>query len=69
LLDPQVVVLGSLAVRAGDLFLPIATRVARRECAPRERDCLVVASALGERAGDLAALSAALYQQQLTQAP
>jgi glucokinase len=65
LLDPEVVVLGSLAVRAGDLFLPVVRRVVDRECLERNRGCRVVASELGERIGDLAALCAALYQGRL----
>lgn len=61
MLDPEVVVLGSLAVRAGDLLLPEATRVARRESLRRDRSCRIVASGLGDRIGDLAALSAAIH--------
>ena len=61
LLDPEMVVLGSLAVRAGDLFLPTAIRTVRRETAPRTHGCQIVAAGLGERLGDVAALSAAIY--------
>lgn len=61
LLNPDIVVLGSLAVRAGDLFLPTARRMVADECTDRNRECRVVASALGEKAGDLAAICAAIY--------
>ena len=62
LLNPQIVVVGSLAVRAGDLFLPTARRVVDRECLAANRRCSIVASALGDEAGDVAALCAAIYQ-------
>lgn len=62
LLDPEVVVLGSLAVRAGDLFLPEVRQVVRRECLPSGRGCRIVPAQLGEQLGNLAALSAAIYR-------
>ncbi|HEX4211968.1 MAG TPA: ROK family protein [Candidatus Dormibacteraeota bacterium] len=65
LLNPEVVVLGSLAVRAGDLFLPEARRVVERECLAETRDCRIVAAGLGERIGSLAAICAALYHEGL----
>jgi glucokinase len=68
LLNPEVVVLGSLAVRAGDLFLPTARRVVARECTSRSRRCRVVASGLGETAGDVAALCAAIYHHRSEEA-
>ena len=61
LLDPEIVVLGSLAVRAGDLFLPGAVRTVRRETAVRTHGCRIVAAATGESLGDLAALAAAIH--------
>lgn len=61
LLNPEIVVLGSLAVRAGDLFLPIAREVVAREATVRNRECRIVASGLGEQIGDVAALCAAIY--------
>lgn len=69
LLDPEVVVLGGLAIHAGDLFLPRARRVVERECTPRGRPCRIVASALGETAGGVAAISAALYHGRLATSP
>ena len=59
------VVLGSLAVRAGDLFLPIAREVVAREATVRNRECRIVASGLGEQIGDVAALCAAIYNGRL----
>ena len=62
LLNPQIVVLGSLAVRAGDLFLPIAERVVAKEASPEcLRACRIVPAALGKQIGEMAALCAALY--------
>ena len=63
LLSPEAVVLGSLAVRAGDLFLPIAQQVVDNECLGSNLPCPVVAAALGERIGPTAALCAAIYQR------
>lgn len=63
LLNPEVVILGSLAVRAGDLFLPSVREVVQREAMPAGAAvCEIVPSALGERIGDVAALCAALYR-------
>lgn len=61
LLDPEVVVLGSLAVRAGDLFLPTAIRVVREETLPWTHGCRIVPAGLGERLGDVAAIAAAVH--------
>jgi glucokinase len=60
LLDPEAVILGSLAVRAGDLFLPTIIATAQSETAERTRSCRIVPAGLGESIGDLAALSAAI---------
>jgi glucokinase len=62
LLDPETVILGSLAVRAGDLFLPTVIATVEQETADRTRSCRIVPAGLGESIGDLAALSAAIYQ-------
>jgi glucokinase len=62
LLDPEVVVLGSLVVRAGDLYLPIIERTVAREVLPRPRACRIVAAELGERLGDVAALTVAIHR-------
>ncbi|HAC93000.1 MAG TPA: sugar kinase, partial [Planctomycetaceae bacterium] len=52
LLNPQIVVLGSLAGRAGDLFLPIAERGVAKEASPEcLRACRIVPAALGKQIG------------------
>jgi glucokinase len=61
LLDPEMVILGSLAVRAGDLFLPTVHEVAMRETATRTHDCRIVPAGLGDALGDVAALTAAIH--------
>lgn len=61
LLNPEMVVLGSLAVRAGDMILPIARRAAQIEALPGAyARCEIVPAALGDQIGDVAALSGAL---------
>lgn len=59
LLAPEIVVLGSLAVRAGDLFLPQVQAIVDRECTTRNLPCPVVAAGLGEQIGMCAALAVA----------
>ena len=68
-LDPELVVLGSLAVRAGDLFLPTCRRVAAAESLTHHEHCAIVATELGDRIGDVAALSAAIYHGRLGPQP
>ncbi len=66
LLNIEVVVLGSLAVRAGDLFLPTARRIVTEEAqAINAGACEIVPSALGDRIGDVAALCAAIYHSSM----
>lgn len=70
LLNPQMIVLGSLAVRAGDLFLPIVERVVAKEASPEGlRICQIVPAALGKQIGEMAALCAALYHANRLKAP
>jgi glucokinase len=67
LLNPEMVVLGSLAVRAGDLLLPIVRRVVNQECLPdNAAACEIVPAGLGERLGDIAALSVAIEGRRQT---
>jgi len=61
LLDPEMVILGSLAVRAGDLFLPTVIATVDRETAERTRACRIVPAGLGESIGDVAAISVAIH--------
>lgn len=60
LLGPERVVLGSLAIRAGDLILPRCRAAFERNVHPRLRDvCRIVPAALADRLGDVASLCAA----------
>jgi glucokinase len=60
-LNPDLVVVGSMGVRLGDLLLEPARRIIREEAiASSARACSVVPAALGERTGDFAALCVAL---------
>ena len=61
ILNPQVVVLGTMAIKGGDFYIqPILRKLPRYAWKwPREA-CRVVPSALGSRIGDLAALAVAL---------
>ncbi len=61
LLNPQAIVIGSVFARAEDLFRPEMERVIRQETLECSRACCrVVAARLGERIGDVAALSVAV---------
>jgi glucokinase len=60
-LNPEMIVVGSMAVRLGDLVLEPARRALREEALPgTARDCRVVPAALGDGIGDVAALCAAI---------
>ena len=60
-LNPEVIVLGSLAVRLGDLILGPAREVLVEEALPGAvAACRIVPAELGERLGDVAALCAAI---------
>lgn len=60
-LNPEVIVIGSLAVRLGDLVLGPAREVMAEEALPGAfAACRLVPAALGERLGDVASLCAAL---------
>lgn len=61
LVNPERIVLGTLAVHAGDLLLPRVEASLRRAAWPRLHECVtVVPAALGDRAQDLAGISAFL---------
>jgi glucokinase len=61
ILNPQVIVIGSMAVRLGELLLAPARDEMRREALPGTYEaCRVVPSALGDQLGDIAALCAAI---------
>ncbi len=60
-LNPEVIVLGSLAVRLGELYLGPAREVIAREALQRSAEvCRIVPAELGERAGEVAALCVAM---------
>jgi glucokinase len=60
-LNPEVVVIGSLAVRLGELVLAPAREEVRREALPEAVGaCRVVPAGLGERLGEVASLCAAV---------
>lgn len=61
LLNPQVVVIGSIFARSGDLLWDSAKAVIDREALTVSADCCrVVPAALGEQIGDYAAIAVAL---------
>ncbi len=61
LLNPEVIVVGSMGVRLGEVLLAPAREAMRREALPGAfAACRVVPAALGERIGDVAALCAAI---------
>jgi glucokinase len=65
ILNPEAIILGSLAVRLGDLLVKPAREEMKREATPRAfAACWVVPAALGEHIGDVAALMAAIYHRQ-----
>ncbi len=60
-LNPEVIVIGSLAVRLGELVLGPARKVIEQEALPNAVvACRIVPAGLGERLGDIAALCAAI---------
>lgn len=61
-LNPEVIIIGSIFSRNVELLWPEAFEVIKKESIERSRKvCKVVASALGEQIGDYAALVVALY--------
>lgn len=61
ILNPDVIVIGALAVRLGELVLAPARRVMKQEALPGAyAACRVLPAALGEQIGDIAALCAAI---------
>lgn len=61
ILNPELIIIGSMAVRLGEVLLAPARRAMQREALPGTyAACRVVPAALGERIGDIAALCAAI---------
>ena len=62
ILNPEVIVLGSIYGRAQELIEPEMRNVIQRECVSHSRRvCQIVPAGLGENIGDFAALSVASY--------
>jgi len=62
ILNPELIVIGSIYARQRSLLEPIALRELRKEALPLALEvCRVVPAALGEQIGDLASLSVALH--------
>lgn len=60
-LNPDVVILGTIGIRAGDFVMnPIREKLAKYAWEWPRRACRVVASSLGDRIGDLSALAVAI---------
>ena len=65
ILNPEIIVLGSIFQRSPHLLWPAAKEVIAREALPQSfRQCKIVPSALGEHIGDYAAISIILSQLQ-----
>lgn len=63
ILNPEVIVIGSIFARSRDLLWPWALEVIERESLVYTRNaCKVVPASLGEKIGDYAALSVAEYE-------
>ncbi|MGA9363559.1 MAG: ROK family protein [Bacteroidota bacterium] len=64
ILNPEVIILGSLGVRLGNVLIRPALEEMEREATLRAfAACRVVPAALGEHIGDVAALMAAVYHR------
>ena len=62
ILNPEIIVIGSIFARSRELLWNAAAEILDRECLSRSlKECRIVPAALGENIGDYAALAAALY--------
>ena len=62
LLNPERIILGSVYVRSKELLLDTMWEVLQRECLPKSLECCqILPSGLGEKLGDVAALTVAAY--------
>lgn len=65
-LNPQIIIIGSIFTRSTDIIWPHAKKIIDRECLDHTRKvCKVVPASLGESLGDFAALSVAIYEEGL----
>jgi glucokinase len=63
LLNPEVIVIGSIFARSKDLIWPAASKIIEKESLSHSKAvCKVVPAGLGEKIGDLAALAVAIYE-------
>lgn len=63
ILNPEMIVIGSIYARAGHLMEPAMRRILEQEAlAPNRTVCRIVPAALGEQLGDVAALSVAMTE-------
>ena len=70
ILNPEIIVIGSLAVRLGELVLAPAREEAQREALPDAfAACRILPAALGESLGDVASLCAAIAALASPQGP
>lgn len=61
LLNPEIIIVGSMAVRLGDLLLKPARETVNKEALPGAAEiCKIVPAELGEKTGDLATLCVAI---------
>jgi glucokinase len=64
ILNPEIIILGSLYLRCQDLFEKKLMTVLEKECLPRNlKACKIEPASLSENIGDLAAISVAIYNQ------
>jgi len=62
IINPEVIVLGSVYLKCRDLLEPPMQKILRKECLPQSLDCCeILPTGLGEEIGDYAALSIARY--------
>lgn len=65
ILNPEIIVVGSMGVRLGDMLFDPARRVIKQEVVPGANAvCEIVPAALGEQIGDYAALCVALEAEE-----
>lgn len=68
ILNPEVIVLGSLYLRCGRFLEPAMRRSLEKEALPQSlKNCRVVPMGLGEQIGDYAAICVALYRKGMMQ--
>jgi len=62
LLNPEIIVAGSIFTKCYDMLIPIVKSAVDREALERSRQiCRILPSLLGDKIGDMAALATALY--------